>query len=253
MKRLQRKPLFLYPRKPVRLALDGPALKLYTEESSPRWFPLKMLDRIELGKRVTLTSDVLAACARHRITVTLHNGGKPCATLFSHSRRRSTFNQNLVDFSRLPDYRERYDNWTRAQTACLQRQALLDAGHSIARRLDARQLQQYCERLQHQAQPWHRRLLAALESQLADDLLRLGVNVQDGFIVGPGLWLAADISRLVAWRLLPATLPAVLQSGDAPVPGVIGFIRKHQREIAASVTANIGQLDLFIAGENACP
>lgn len=115
------KPLYLKGAEPLKVSLDGPALKISQEGTADRRFPLRRVSRVIVSNRVAWSTRALLACADEGITVCfLSRDGTPRARWTGRPSPRSEFLQRWHDFVDRPDWRELFALWR----AALRRRAL---------------------------------------------------------------------------------------------------------------------------------
>lgn len=83
------KPLYLHGHQPLAVTLDGPALRVSSEGSADRLFPLQRLSRIVVSGEVDWTTEALLACADQAIPISfLLRGGGLRARVLGRPRAR---------------------------------------------------------------------------------------------------------------------------------------------------------------------
>ena len=106
------KPLYLAGTSPLRVALDGPALRISRSNASDRRFPLERVSRIVVSGSVSWSTDALLACADEGIAVCfLKADGGLRARWIGRPSKRCDFAQRWSNFLDRPDYKELYAQW----------------------------------------------------------------------------------------------------------------------------------------------
>lgn len=258
---LQLKPLYLFPCETTFVKLDGSALKVIGKEKAPKYFPLKQLSRVELGKNIVISSNVLLACIKYGINVTLYDkkSAQPLATLFSQNRTRNSFNRRLIAYSELIGWRQHYQDWKIAYQTKLQRENLVSIGYYVAKKLDARQLQLLFNKIQQYSEPYFSMINKLLISEIVRLLHRSGLNYQDGFILGPELDLASDMASLTTIQMIPAILRVtqspfmqLLAHETDQTKTAIRIMETHKETSMKNTIEHIKQLNTFLSKELLC-
>ncbi len=106
------RPLYIESRVPVRIDLDGPALKISETRRKVTHVPLRLISRMIMSESVRFSSEVLLACAQRGIVMLMVDAdGAPLARVLGCTGQQQTFAQRLLDLTTRPDWQERYDNW----------------------------------------------------------------------------------------------------------------------------------------------
>ena len=109
------KPLYLKGVEPLKVSLDGPALKVSQQGAADRRFPLQRVSRVVVSNHVAWSTRALLACADEGITVCfLSRDGTPRARWTGRSSPRSEFLQRWHDFVDRPDWIELFAQWRTA-------------------------------------------------------------------------------------------------------------------------------------------
>lgn len=257
----RQRPLYLFPEVITAVTLNGPALKIKTRGRAPKWYPIDQLSRVEIGKNVVITSNALMACIQRDILVTLYDKktARPLATLHPHDRERNQLSRNLLAFTQLGDWRTRYQNWYTSRTTHTLRQSL-GAINQKANRIDSVRLQALHTSLISQAEPEADALRHVLKSSVIRFLHRAGFSMDDGYILGPDIHLAADMSEL----LLIQQTEEILRHKKSPFTELetseqksfrqaVRILESEKTEIRQQLLEHLRELNNFITKELQCP
>ena len=242
------RPLYIQPREPARLRLEGPSLTFHQPGQADHWLPLARVSRIALNQNVSIDTDAILACARRGITLLIHDQEQQLiARIVGQGRHRTGLRQRLLDLTERPDWRERYADWLHANRRRIAAivASRLDAPVALGR--DAGAIARWSRHtatvlVGEQAARLSRRVfqrhaLAWMQQTLAERGIDAG---SESWLVGdPDL--ARQLADLLALRLEPSRLDwlaAIARRG-----GVKG--RLSQRAVVAKLEARrqpIGRL-----------
>ena len=108
----ERRPLYLDPRRPAQVDLDGYSLVVAVENSAVQRLPLRQLSRIVASARCQFSTAALLACADRGLPVLIVDAtGNVRCRLLGQAGDRQALVQRLVDFLGVPDWRDRYATW----------------------------------------------------------------------------------------------------------------------------------------------
>jgi len=111
-----RRPLYLDPKSPTSVGLDGPALSIRVEGQAERLMPLRRVSRILVNEKTQFSTAALLRCADHGISIVFVDpDGLVRGRLLGAPGERQELRQRLVDLLDRPDWRELYGNWRYAQ------------------------------------------------------------------------------------------------------------------------------------------
>jgi hypothetical protein len=203
------KPLYLHGHQPLRVALDGPALRVSSEASADRLFPLQRLSRVVVSGDVAWSTEALLACADQDVPITfLHRTGGLRARLLGRPRSRpvAELRDALETVLEAADGAARVRDWLAAQAANRRR--------DLARRLfgapvtaDAGALREHLRAQARRYAPEEElrlldaRLAGLVHAQVAGILARAGVASDDPILSVQGLELARGLADVVGWDL----------------------------------------------------
>lgn len=201
------KPLYIFGQSPVRIRLDGPALKISTEDAAARLYPLRRVSRVVVSGDVGWETNALLACADAGITVSfLQPDGAPRARLMGRAGERDLLAQRLSDFLDRPDAVALYTQWSQAVSRrearlCAWRLRLpLEANNrTIAQVVRRRLATQWDLRAVRRAE---RRMRGLLSSAVLARLREQGLDRELELLPA----LPRDIVSMVAWCLYPELL-----------------------------------------------
>ncbi|MDE0373743.1 MAG: CRISPR-associated endonuclease Cas1 [Rhodospirillales bacterium] len=235
------KPLYLKGVEPLKVSLDGPALKVSQPGAADRRFPLRRVSRVIVSNRVTWSTRALLACADEGITVCfLSRDGTPRARWTGRPSPRSEFLQRWHDFVDRPDWRELFAQWRTAARRRAVRFCALRMGWSPrqpTRALVRTVLAPIRESAGHDRYREMRRQIHGLaRTRALADLSNLGLGADDDALAAVTPTLATSIQwglhpELVRWlgassrrdgRQLPMSADLSCDSKDA-----IHFFERH--------------------------
>jgi hypothetical protein len=259
------KPLYLHGHRPLRVDLDGPALRVSGEETADRLFPLQRLSRVVVSGDVAWSTEALLACADQDVSVTfLHRAGGLRARVLGRPRGRpvAELRDALDTVLDAGGGAARVQDWLKAEAANRRRE--------LARRLfggpvtsDAGTLR---EHLRAQARRYapedglkllDARLAALVHAEVARLLARAGLASDDPLLTVHGLELARGLAEVVGWDLQVPKLRFLWRrkrvadrSGDdypvVTVRAVTHFFEGESRGIEAAVGQLVVRLYRFL-------
>jgi hypothetical protein len=111
-----RRPLYLDPRSPTSVTIDGPALSIRVEDQAERSIPMRRVSRILVNEKTQFSTAALLRCADSGISILFVDpDGRVQARLLGAPGERQELRQRLVDLLDRPDWKELYGNWRYAQ------------------------------------------------------------------------------------------------------------------------------------------
>jgi len=201
------KPLYLDGREPLRVCLEGPALRVSGEARADGRYPLRRLSRVIVSGAVEWRTPALLACLARGVPITfLDHHGAAVGYCFGANPLEMPLAERLRELLDRPDWEERYRLWHTAE----QRRAILRALRAAHRRGDDLRpnVVRTVLEIGHQryaARAWVRRTHAALTGMLAalcaQVLLEAGLQPD---LIGHrrrGLDLTRDLGVLLEWPL----------------------------------------------------
>ncbi len=206
--RTEARPLHLQPASPLRVALEGPALRLEWSNRAVEYLPLRRISRIHASGRVDFTGRALAACGERGIVVIFHDEGEqPVARLVGRGRAHAALRQRLLDLMDRPDWQERYGDWKHAGRRRIASTLVhrLHAPRVLAMHPDAL-VSWLDEEAEKAAGAEAARLTRSIFHQQATGwmqahLLEQGIDARDECWLVGGQDLAADLAELLAFRM----------------------------------------------------
>lgn len=110
------KPLYLDPKAPTQVMLEGPALSIRVRGQAERLFPLRRISRMLVNERTELSTAVLLACADRGITIVfVDEQGQVRGRMLGTPGTRQELRQRLLDLLDRPDWRDLYAGWRYAE------------------------------------------------------------------------------------------------------------------------------------------
>jgi hypothetical protein len=215
-----RKVLYLDPDGALRVAREGPALRVARADRAARWYPLGRLARIISRRSVSWDGDALLACLDAQVPVIfLDAEGLVCGVCLGRANDVAGLQAHLDAFLSGPNWRERWNNWFRSQ----ERRMILNLhlalrwpmgdlrpgevgpilDRAVAARLERDTSRKSLGRL--------RSLLAA---QVLEVLERAGIAPQLAVGQRSELNLARELTRLMSWPLRGRVLQSPPRGAD---------------------------------------
>ena len=235
------KPLYLKGVEPLKVSLDGPALKVSQRGAADRRFPLRRVSRVIVSNRVAWSTRALLACADEGITVCfLSRNGTPRARWTGRPSPRSEFLQRWHDFVDRPDWQELFTQWRTAVRRRAVRFCALRMGWSPRQPTRALVRTVLAPILESAGDGRHRemrrRIHGLAKSRALADLSNLGLGADDDALAALVPILATSIQwglhpELVRWLStrsrrdggpFPASADRSIDSRDA-----VNFFERH--------------------------
>ena len=198
------KPLYLHPDGPLKVSLDGPALRISRPGHAIQRFPLRRISRVMVGGRASWSTDALLACADEGIDVCfLKADGTPRARWIGRVTRRGELAQRWQDFLDRPDWPDLHNAWRIALSRRAVRFCARRMGWSPVR--DPRPMHQViCEatRAVTNAEALRisrRRLYGLARARAMEELGRVGLSERDVSLAP----LVPDLVTAIQWGLRP--------------------------------------------------
>jgi hypothetical protein len=206
------KPLYLDPKVPTRVVLEGPALTILVPGQAARQLPLRRISRILVNARTEWSTAALLACAERGISlVFVDRTGEVRARLLGTPGERQELRQRLLDLLDRPDWRDLYGTWRHAQEirAVRRVQFKLQAPPEVRTPTQTRlwlQTQARALAGPAQAEASSRWLGEPLFAWMLNHLQQLGWGAQSE--LGQDGWpdLVADLARIHRWYGEPIRL-----------------------------------------------
>ncbi len=202
-----RKVLYLDPDGELRVSRDGPALRVARPERAARWYPLGWLARIISRRSVSWDGDALLACLDARVPVIfLDPEGAVCGVCVGRADDVAGLQAHLDAFLSGPNWRERWNDWFRAQ----ERRMILNLHLALRWPLSDLRPGEVGPRLDRAVairvgREASRKCLGRLRSLLAAQILevleRAGIVPQLALGQRNGINLARELTRLMSWPL----------------------------------------------------
>jgi hypothetical protein len=105
------KPLYL-DHSPLNVQLEGPALRVFSENKAERLYPLRYIERVQCHRGVQWQTQALLACAGRGIPVQfITGGGDSLATLVGQVERQHSLVGQLEHALSMPGWEKRYQCW----------------------------------------------------------------------------------------------------------------------------------------------
>lgn len=195
--------LYLHAETPLRVSLDGPALRVTKRHSDHRRFPLGRLSRVVTIGEVNWNPDALSGCADLGIVVCeLRHNGLPTGNWFGPKFSRSTFVEDWQHFLDRPKAQRSYDQWR----AATRRRAIRFCGLQLggSRQSDRTIVQDLRLRTSKDAgfRAAQRVLHGLAFARSLQELAQLGLSDSDRSLA----LVAPDLSAAIQWGLHPALL-----------------------------------------------
>lgn len=222
------RPLYLHGDPPLRVHLDGPALRVTTKRRAARLYPFRLLSRITVSGHVDWNTAALLACVDHGIPVTfLDRNGEVRAWCLGATVRRLPLVQQLVLFLDRPDWKAHYQAWRDA----MERRSVLNLLHRLGTASPDLRAGRVREQVLRQAHKlaWpdrvtvvESRMNGLLGAHLARLFMQAGIGPDALFLEPSGLNLLSDLQAILAWDLWYETLHLLARASDSGADAVDG-------------------------------
>lgn len=127
-----RKTLYLDGHAPLRVLLDGPALRVRRMDKADVLYPLRRLSRVVVSRQVLWDSETLLHCLAADVPVTfLDRKGRVAGICLGPGRRQPRLTEAWREFAGRPDWHAGYSNWFDA----MEREAIREAAGRLGLRL----------------------------------------------------------------------------------------------------------------------
>jgi len=248
------KPLYLDGRAPLRVRLEGPALRVGGTPHADGRYPLRRLSRVIVSGSVEWRTSALLACLARGVPITfLDQHGAPVGYCFGATALEMPLAERLRELLDRPDWAERYRLWHTAE----QRRAILRALRAAHRRVDDLRPDTVRAVLEagHQrylARARVRRIHAALQGMLAalctQILLEAGLQPE---LIGQrrrGLDLTQDLTALLEWPLHRVTRGlAKARATSGSRQAVTAAFESAAPDLARRGHAHLSRLEAWLA------
>lgn len=218
------KPLYLHGREPLRVSLDGPALRVRMQQSDDRRFPLVRVSRVVVSGAVDWAWDARWACEESGIVVCfLHADGSPCGRWIGQPSTRSTFGEDWGHFIDSDEGQELFRQW-RVQA---REQAIRFCAFCLGHRRNPRELAAQVGR--HATANPHfraakRGLYGLAYARSLEELAKLGLSDADKSLC----LVAPDLTASIQWGLHPGLCDWWRRQSTLTMPQLTAFFERNR-------------------------
>jgi hypothetical protein len=106
------KPLYLHAKAPTQIVLQGPALRVKSENQAEHLYPLRYIERVQADHNITWSTPALLACAERGICIQfLDAQGQTLARLLGSNHAQHSLAIRLVAILARPGWQNQYQRW----------------------------------------------------------------------------------------------------------------------------------------------
>jgi hypothetical protein len=195
-------------------------LRIDTQGAAARWFPLRLISRIQANEHSQFSTPALLACARAGISlVFLDEAGSALARVLGTPGERQELRQRLLDFLSRPDWQDLYSRWrwatewwvinaVRPRLGCPERLTRREEVYAWIRFA----AQQHCTAAEDAAS---RRWLGEIAwSWMSHHAQQLGFGAQSELALDGHPDLIRDLAAMHGWHLEPLRLGWLRQRAE---------------------------------------
>ena len=201
------KPLYL-DHAPLSVRLEGPALRVFSDDKAERLYPLRYIERVQCHRGVQWQTQALLACAGRGIPIQFIAGaGDTLALLVGPAAQHHNLVRRLEQALSMPGWKKSYQCWRHGRRLQTQRYVALKLGFAFeeSRELDAlanwfQQQLPFWVQQQHpdRQQQW---LYSDFQGFITHRLRDKGI-VNDNLLLLSPLNLARDLTHILGSLLL---------------------------------------------------
>ena len=240
------KPLYLQGSCPLKVTLDGPALRIAQDGVADSRFPLARVSRVIVSGNVSWTTDALLACADEGIFISfLSAAGSTRARWIGRCSKRSAFSQRWIDFVDRPDWEELYHQWSVASRRRAVRLCALRMGWSPQQdtgKLISAIIGPLHQRLGHEYRALVRHMRGLARTRALAELTHLGLGADDDALAR----ISPELTAAIQWGLHPELSRWIRQESRKPLSHCKGLLMTNPRQMARFFEQNIGTVDFCL-------
>lgn len=238
-------PLYINGCAGCRIMWEEPALKCVLPNKAEQFFPISRISRVVIFGFCELETLALLACADHGITVVFVNpSGEIRARLIGHGGERQGLVQRLVDLFQHAEGYNLYRDWL----AAMEKMAV----RSVARRLKVANWQETTvvdlrRALVNNVAFHHGAWRGMLYSQVAEQMLDVGLNASSEALQTFQLDLVADLTQLLSWDFVVVLSQLNYQdSSFYAVEAWLQFYQSRTERVDQLLKATLNRLHIWL-------